>query len=71
MAGYFKMSKGTEFINVLLSISRWVIWKRRNDIKYDAMDTDIQKGISMLKEEVKIHINNLKRSTRLKLHIKN
>ena len=35
------------------------------------MDTDIQKGISMLKEEVETHINNLKRSTRLKLHIKN
>ena len=35
------------------------------------MDTDIQKGISMLKEEVKILINSLKRSTRLKLHIKN
>ena len=71
MAGYFKMSKGTEFINVLLSITRWVIWKRRNNIKYDAMDTDIQKGISMLKEEVKIHINNLKRITRSKLNIKN
>ena len=35
------------------------------------MDTDIQKGLSMLKEVVKIDINNFKRSTRLKLHIKN
>ena len=70
MTGYFKVSKGTEFI-VLLSITRWLIWKRINNIKYDATDTDIQKGISMLKEEVKIRINNLKWSTRLKIHIKN
>ena len=52
MAGNFKRSKDTEFINVLLNITRWLLLKWRNDIKYDATDA-IQKWKTMLKEKLK------------------
>ena len=41
IAGYFESNEGTHFINVLLTITRWAIWKRRNSIKYDAMNTSV------------------------------
>ena len=66
IAGYFENNVGTHFINVLLTITRWAIWKRRNNIKYDAMITSVEKGLSKLRVELITRMENLSRSDKLK-----
>ena len=48
--------KEVRFVNFLIIVAKWAIWKFRNDIKYNNKKIDTLKMKQMLKIELKINI---------------
>ena len=61
LAGVLKDDKECELVNVLLSITRWEIWKRRNTNKYDNMLIPIDVTIYRIKYQIKQHVQLISR----------
>ena len=65
LVGYLQDEQNNFIINVLLSISRWKIWRRRNHIRYNNGDFPINKLIVKIKGELKTHLQLLARGKKL------
>ena len=46
----------SDVVNVLISIARWEIWKRRNHIRYEKYDFPVKNLTSKVKNEIKRHL---------------
>ena len=55
LGGYFKECPENLFVNLLLGICRWNIWKRRNVIKYEAMNITVNECLRIVLFEIKSH----------------
>lgn len=57
IAGFLNDETPTnEITNMLLSMVRWIIWKRRNIVKYEKTELDTEHLIQWIKSEVKSHL---------------
>ena len=65
LVGSLQNEQNNFIINVLLSISRWEIWKRRNHIRYNDGDFPIKKLTVKIKWELKTHLQQLARDKQL------
>ena len=49
----------SDVVNVMISIARWEIWKRRNHIRYEKDDFSVKNLTSKVKNEIKRHLQML------------
>lgn len=66
MVGYLKSGYQYEIMNVILSITRWIIWKRRCIEKYEKSKISLYEMISWIKREIYGHIDILLLTDRVK-----
>lgn len=59
LAGNLKDNNESKIINMMLSICRWLIWKRRNRFKFENDYTDESILCMMIKNEISKHIDTL------------
>ncbi len=59
MTGYFDQNQYNEAINVILSISKWCIWKRRNNFKYEQEYITTSQLYLWVKNEVVQHFYSI------------
>jgi hypothetical protein len=57
-----------EIVNMILSVTRYVIWKRRNRIKFESDNIDKVKCVKWIIKEVKGHAQSLQRVKNLMKH---
>ena len=59
MVGYLKEGFEYDIVNMVLSISRWIIWKRRCINRYDKRYIELQELEKWIKSEIVEHIEVL------------
>ena len=60
LLGYFDDDQiSSDIVNVLFSIARWEIWKRRNCIRYENDNIPVKKLFYKVKYEIKKHLQML------------
>ena len=64
LAGVLEDYKECKLINVLLSITRWEIWKRRNTNRYENVLIPIDVTMYRIKYQIKQHVNLISRKNR-------
>ena len=57
--GYMKGGKLHEVINMILSLSRWIIWKRRCINRYEGEYIDVESLVKWILHEIKDHIQTI------------
>ena len=67
LGGYFETGLESEFVNMIISISRWNIWKRRCTIRYENIFVDIEKSKNDIFQEIYNHCKMLKRTCKQEL----
>ncbi len=67
LAGYFEDNPFKDVINIVLTISRWCIWKRRNIKKFENESMTHQELFQWVKEEIKKHLHLLE-NEKTKIH---
>ena len=57
--GYMKDGKLHEVIDMILSLSRWIIWKRRCINRYEGEYIDVESLVKWILHEIKNHIQTI------------
>ena len=61
MGVFMEESSTTDLVNVVLSICRWEIWKRRCTYKYDSVLYNVHECLKVILDKLLIHMNLLRR----------
>jgi hypothetical protein len=61
MGGYFKEGPESYVVNLILSMCRWGIWKRRNVIKYERTNETIYECVKNVTSEIRNHCKILQK----------
>ena len=57
--GYMKDGKSLEVIILILSLSRWIIWKRRCINRYEGEYIDVESLVKWILHEIKDHVQTI------------
>ena len=67
LAGHFEKSFKAKVINMILTITRWILWKVRNLYKYERKTVNELGIFRMLFNELKVHIGSLQKNMKCKM----
>jgi len=71
ISGILERSFEDDLVNLIISVTRYIIWKRRNRAKYENTVMSIQTCIKWIIQELKNHIKTLLGLKRIVRHSKN